>query len=85
VTPVGIARPADSNSPAPGNGMGNLNMQPFSLNGGGGGRPKDTGLVLTAEEIKDVVASTALWLVVREAMGGVGKDKRRGDGWKLRG
>lgn len=81
VTPVGIARPADS---APGNGMGNLNMQSFTLNGTGG-KPKDNGLVLTAEEIKDVVASTALWLVVREAMGGVGKDRRRGDGWKLRG
>jgi hypothetical protein len=59
-------------------------MQSFSLNGNGG-KPRDTGLVLTAEEIKDVVASTALWLVVREAMGGVGKDKRKGDGWKLRG
>jgi len=41
--------------------------------------------VLTAEEIKDVVASTVLWLVAREAMGGVGKDKRKGDGWELRG
>ena len=40
---------------------------------------------MTAEEIKDIVASTALWLVVREAMGGVGRDKRKGDGWKLRG
>jgi len=28
-----------------------------------------------AEEIKDVVASTVLWLVVREARGGVGKDE----------
>ena len=80
VTPVGIARPMDTHSSAIGNG----NMQPFSLNGNGG-RPRDTGLVLTAEEIKDVVASTALWLVVREAMGGVGRDKRKGDGWKLRG
>ena len=84
VTPVGIARPADAHSSAAGNGMGNLNMQSFSLNGNGG-KPKDTGLVLTAEEIKDIVASTALWLVVREAMGGVGKDRRKGDGWKLRG
>jgi hypothetical protein len=84
VTPVGIARPVDANSSAAGNGTGNLNMQSFSLNGNGG-RQRDTGLVLTAEEIKDVVASTALWLVVREAMGGVGKDKRKGDGWKLRG
>ena len=81
VTLVGITRPTDS---TPGNGMGTLNMQLFTLNGTGG-KPKDNGLVLTAEEIKDVVASTALWLVVREAMGGVGKDRQRGDGWKLRG
>ncbi|KAI0312637.1 hypothetical protein OF83DRAFT_1145039, partial [Amylostereum chailletii] len=31
------------------------------------------GLVLTAEEIKDIVSSTGLWLVVRENIGGVGK------------
>ena len=84
VTPVGVARPVDTHSSGVGNGTGNLNMQSFSLNGNGG-KPRDSGLVLTAEEIKDVVASTALWLVVREAMGGVGKDKRKGDGWKLRG
>ena len=51
----------------------------------GNGGKRDTGLVLTADEIKDIVASTAVWLVVREAMGGVGKVKRKGDGWKLRG
>ena len=84
VTPVGIARPAGPLPPSPGGGVGNLNMQSFSLNGGGS-KQRDTGLVLTAEEIKDIVASTALWLVVREAMGGVGKDKRKGDGWRLRG
>jgi len=84
VTPVGIARPVETYSSTAGNGTGNLNMQSFSLNGSGS-KPRDNGLVLTAEEIKDVVASTALWLVVREAMGGVGKDKRKGDGWKLRG
>lgn len=84
VTPVGIARPVDAHSSGVGNGTGHLNMQSFSLNGNGG-KPKDTGLVLTAEEIKDIVASTGLWLVVREGMGGVGKDKRRGDGWRLRG
>ena len=84
VTPVGIARPVESYSSTVGNGTGNLNMQSFSFNGTGG-KPRDTGLVLTAEEIKDIVASTALWLVVREAMGGVGRDKRKGDGWKLRG
>ena len=83
VTPVGIARPMDGHSSV-GNGTGNLNMQSFSLNGNGG-KSRENGLVLTAEEIKDIVASTALWLVVREAMGGVGRDKRKGDGWKLRG
>lgn len=42
------------------------------------------GLVLTAEEIKDVISSTALWLVVREAFGGVGRERRKGDGWRIR-
>ena len=42
------------------------------------------GLVLTAEEIKDVVCSTGMWLVVREGFGGVGKVSRKGDGWRLR-
>jgi len=43
------------------------------------------GLTLTAEEIKDVICSTACWLVVREAIGGVGKVSRKGDGWRIRG
>lgn len=44
------------------------------------------GLTLTAEEIKDIVCSTGLWLVVRERMGGVGNRRLTfGDGWKLRG
>ena len=43
------------------------------------------GLVLTAEEIKDVVSSTAMWLVVREGFGGVGRVNRKGDGgWRIR-
>ncbi|KAI6037963.1 hypothetical protein EDC04DRAFT_2570547 [Pisolithus marmoratus] len=44
------------------------------------------GLVLTAEEIKDTISSTALWLVVREGFGGIGRDKKRGEGggWKIR-
>lgn len=42
------------------------------------------GLTLTAEEIKDVVCSTGLWLVVREGFGGVGKVNRKGDGWRIR-
>ncbi|KAJ7607359.1 hypothetical protein FB45DRAFT_948150 [Roridomyces roridus] len=43
------------------------------------------GLVITAEEIKDVVCSTGLWLVVREGFGGIGKVNRKGDGWRIRG
>ncbi|KAG6899627.1 hypothetical protein C0993_008569 [Termitomyces sp. T159_Od127] len=42
------------------------------------------GLTLTAEEIKDVVCSTAMWLTVRESFGGVGKVNRKGDGWRIR-
>ncbi|KZP33204.1 hypothetical protein FIBSPDRAFT_924732 [Athelia psychrophila] len=42
------------------------------------------GLVLTAEEIKDVISCTGLWLVVREGFGGVGRVGRKGDGWRLR-
>jgi hypothetical protein len=45
----------------------------------------DGGLVLTAEEIKDVISSTGLWLVVRESFGGVGKVSRKGDGWRIPG
>lgn len=52
-------------------------------NGSGGGDEPD-GLVLTAEEIKDIVSSTGLWLVVRENIGGVGKISRKGDGWRIR-
>jgi len=44
----------------------------------------DSGLMLTAEEIKDVVSCTGLWLVVREGFGGVGKVSRKGDGWRIR-
>ncbi|TEB18072.1 hypothetical protein FA13DRAFT_1649824 [Coprinellus micaceus] len=43
------------------------------------------GVTLTAEDIKDIVCSTGLWLVVRESIGGVGKVNRKGDGWKIRG
>ena len=49
-----------------------------------GGAPDGGGLVLTAEEIKDVISSTGLWLVVRESIGGVGKVSRKGDGWRIR-
>lgn len=43
-----------------------------------------TGITLTAEEIKDMVCSTGLWLVVREGFGGVGRVNRKVDGWRLR-
>lgn len=42
------------------------------------------GLLLTAEEIKDILSSTAFWVVVREGFGGVGKVNRKGDGWRIR-
>ncbi|EIW76640.1 hypothetical protein CONPUDRAFT_129926 [Coniophora puteana RWD-64-598 SS2] len=45
----------------------------------------DVQLVLTAEEIKDTISTTALWLVVRESFGGVGRERRKGDGWRIRG
>ncbi|KAJ6625982.1 hypothetical protein B0H10DRAFT_568192 [Mycena sp. CBHHK59/15] len=51
----------------------------------GAGPKQAHGLVLTAEEIKDVVCSTGLWLVVREGFGGIGKVSRKGDGWRIRG
>jgi len=63
------------------------------INIGGGGPPQNpdanldppyNGLVLTAEEIKDAVCSTGLWLVVREGFGGVGRVSRKGDGWRIR-
>ena len=40
--------------------------------------PKAGEFILTAEEIKDTVSSTALWLVVREAFGGVGRERKKG-------
>lgn len=45
---------------------------------------KYRGLELSAEELKDIVCSTALWLIVRQGTGGVGRISRKGDGWKLR-
>jgi hypothetical protein len=47
---------------------------------------KTQGLILTAEEIKDVVSCTALWLIVREGIGGVGKVvASKGDGLEMAG
>ena len=47
--------------------------------------PSDRSYKVTAEEIKDVICSTGLWLVVREGFGGIGKVSRKGDGWRIRG
>ena len=98
VTPAGVARPATHADERPGtaNGGGtNGSKKSFfgakeaggnggGAGGGSGGSPGE-GLILTAEEIKDVVSSTALWLVVREGFGGVGRVSRKGDGsWRIR-
>lgn len=40
--------------------------------------PNAGEFILTAEEIKDTISSTALWLVVREAFGGVGRERKKG-------
>ncbi|KAF5366748.1 hypothetical protein D9758_006540 [Tetrapyrgos nigripes] len=80
---------------SPGSGSGDdtnndTNNNAFSGSGSGGpgggceGREPLQGLSLTAEEIKDVVCSTGLWLVVREGFGGVGRVSRKGDGWRIR-
>lgn len=42
------------------------------------------GLLLTAEEMKDILCATGFWVVVREGFGGVGKVNRKGDGWRIR-
>ncbi|KAG6825855.1 hypothetical protein H0H92_002174 [Tricholoma furcatifolium] len=47
-------------------------------------QPQYEGLTLKAEEIKDIVCSTAMWLAVREGFGGVGIVSRKGDGWRIR-
>lgn len=86
VTPAGVARPSASLS------------QSSSFNGSLPGSPPGSGfaskhghhhgqagIVLTAEEIKDIVSCTSLWIVVREGFGGVGKERRKGDGWRIRG
>ncbi|EMD34936.1 hypothetical protein CERSUDRAFT_116458 [Gelatoporia subvermispora B] len=96
ITPMGVARPAaDDEVPPPPplesasseNGKTNSASRIWgALSGGSEGLPPgQSDLVLTAEEIKDVVSATGLWLVVREGFGGVGRERRRGDGWKLRG
>lgn len=93
VSAAGVARPAPHNPlsepPASGSGSGNGGSKFWSgkqsLGQGGQGGAGAKILTLTAEEIKDVVSCTGLWLVVREAFGGVGKVSRKGDGWRIRG
>jgi hypothetical protein len=71
LTPAGVARPA---------------LEPQDSSESGARRARErVPLVLTAEEIKDVVSATGMWLVVREHIGGVGRVNRKGDGWKIRG
>ncbi|KIY52255.1 hypothetical protein FISHEDRAFT_56011 [Fistulina hepatica ATCC 64428] len=41
-------------------------------------------VVLTPEELKDMICCTALWVVVREGFGGITKERRKGDGWRIR-
>ncbi|KZV91878.1 hypothetical protein EXIGLDRAFT_718899 [Exidia glandulosa HHB12029] len=54
--------------------------RPASVDSGAG-----PSLIVTAEEMKDVVCATAFWMIVREGFGGVGKKTRKGDGWRIRG
>ncbi|TBU51731.1 hypothetical protein BD310DRAFT_833681 [Dichomitus squalens] len=96
VTPAGVARPATQADERPGtangggSGTSGSKKSFFGAKDAGGGAGAGTGipgegLILTAEEIKDVVSSTALWLVVREGFGGVGRVSRKGDGaWRIR-
>ena len=78
-------RPGSSAGGRPGTSAGS-NGSAGRLHGGGGGEHiAVSGILLSAEEIKDAVCCTALWLVVREGFGGVGRVKRQGDGWRIRG
>ena len=93
ITPAGVARPAPFADERPGtangagSGTGGSKKSFFSGKDQGAGGALGAGaegLILTAEEIKDMVCCTGLWLVVREGFGGVGKEKRKGDGWRSR-
>ncbi|KDN41122.1 hypothetical protein RSAG8_07676, partial [Rhizoctonia solani AG-8 WAC10335] len=55
-------------------------QDPFGMDAKQGGGE----MVMSSEEIKDVVCTTALWLMVREGFGGLSGKKRKGDGWKIR-
>ena len=87
VTPAGVSRPAVDDRPMSRGGVGSRSGTngPFGSGGSGARFSEAESTVLTAEEIKDVVSSTALWLVVREGFGGVGRVSRKGDGaWRIR-
>ncbi|KAI0698196.1 hypothetical protein C8T65DRAFT_582133 [Cerioporus squamosus] len=97
LTPAGVARPAtyaDESRPGTanggaGSGTGKSAVKNFfggkdQGGGNGAGAPGSEGLILTAEEIKDVVSSTALWLVVREGFGGVRVNRKGDGGWRIR-
>ena len=84
-TANGGAKPGQGGGGGSGSGMKGLFGARENGQGGHGAAGHHEGLVLTAEEIKDVVSSTALWLVVREGFGGVGRVSRKGDGgWRIR-
>jgi hypothetical protein len=63
-----------------GEGEGSFSNLAESVPSGRGPKP----VVLSCEDVKDVVSCTGLWLVVREGYGGLAR-KRKGDGWRLRG
>lgn len=78
ITPHGVSRTT-------GAGTGSLwETEAMAMDTGADMSVGSSRLVLTAEEIKDTISSTALWLVVREAFGGVGRDKRKGEGRRKR-
>lgn len=85
VTPAGVSRPAADDRPMSRGGVGSRSGASGPFGGGGAGVSEAESTVLTAEEIKDVLSCTAFWVVVREGFGGVGKEKRKGDGWRIRG
>ncbi|KAI0369297.1 hypothetical protein BV20DRAFT_1036590 [Pilatotrama ljubarskyi] len=81
---AGSFAPSNAKNGGSGSGMKNF-FSGAKENQGPGPGANPEGLILTAEEIKDIVSSTGLWLVVREGFGGVGRVSRKGDGWRLRG
>ena len=80
------SQPSSASSSSPSPSPANLHVDAHGhLSLDGVHTKVEGGLLLSAEEIKDAVCCTALWLVVREGFGGVGRVKRQGDGWRIRG